>query len=79
MPSSHHPPDKTRRSCLCRIGRCELSLEAVWQSLPSTVSRQITLVAWRLVKKFTLVICNSPQRVYIFVAYNVAACGRSGG
>ena len=25
MPNSHRPPVKTRRSCLCRIGRCELS------------------------------------------------------
>ena len=25
MPNSHRPPDKTRRSCLCRIWRCELS------------------------------------------------------
>jgi len=25
MPNSHRPPDKTRRSCLCRIRRCELS------------------------------------------------------
>jgi len=24
-PNSHHPPDKTRRSCLCRVRRCELS------------------------------------------------------
>ena len=40
-----------------------------WVSRPSgkvwTVSRLITLVAWRLVKKnYGLVICNSPQRVY---------------
>jgi len=35
MPNSHRPPDTTRRSCLCRVRRCELSLEAVWQSLNS--------------------------------------------
>ena len=62
-----HPPDTTRQCWLCRVRRCEMSLETVWQSLNS---------AWRLVKFFLgLVICNSPQRVYIFVA----ACGRSGG
>jgi len=33
MPSSHRPPDKTRPCCPCRVGRCELSLETVWQSL----------------------------------------------
>ena len=33
MSSSHRPPDTTRRSCLCRVRRCELSLETVWQSL----------------------------------------------
>ena len=35
MPNSHRPPHTTRRSCLCRVRRCELSLEAVWQSLNS--------------------------------------------
>jgi len=25
MPNSHHPPDKTRRSCVCRIRRCKLN------------------------------------------------------
>ena len=25
MPSSHCPPDRTRRSCLCRVRRCELT------------------------------------------------------
>ena len=25
MPDSHRPPDTTRRSCLCRVRRCELS------------------------------------------------------
>jgi len=33
MPSSHRPPDTTKQSCLCRVMRCELSLETVWQSL----------------------------------------------
>ena len=27
VPNSHRPPDMTRRSCLCRIRRCELSLK----------------------------------------------------
>jgi len=35
MPSSHRPPDATRRSCLRPIRRRELSLETVWQSLNS--------------------------------------------
>ena len=35
MPNSHRPPDTTRRSCLCRVRRCELSLETVWQRLNS--------------------------------------------
>jgi len=35
MPNSHRRPDKTRQSCLCRVRRCELSLETVWQSLNS--------------------------------------------
>ena len=35
MPNSHRPPDATRRSCLCRVRRCELSLETVWQRLNS--------------------------------------------
>ena len=35
MPNLHRPPDKTRRSCLRRVRRCELSLETVWQSLDS--------------------------------------------
>ena len=29
MPNSHRLPDTTKRSCLCRVGRCELSLETV--------------------------------------------------
>jgi len=33
MPISHRPPDTTKQCCLCRVGRCELSLETVWQSL----------------------------------------------
>jgi len=33
MPNSHRPPDTTRQSCLCRVWRCELRLETVWQSL----------------------------------------------
>ena len=32
---SHRLPDKTRRSCLCRVRLYELSLETVWQSLNS--------------------------------------------
>ena len=32
MTNSHRPPDTTRRSSLCRVRRCELSLETVWQS-----------------------------------------------
>ena len=35
VPNSHSPPDTTRRSCLCRVGRSELSLETVRQSLNS--------------------------------------------
>ena len=35
MPSSHRPPDTTTQCCLCRVRRCELSLETVWQSLNS--------------------------------------------
>jgi len=35
MPNSHRPPDTTRQCCLCRVRRCELSLETVWQSLHS--------------------------------------------
>ena len=35
MLNSHRPPDTTRQCCLCRIRRCELSLETVWQSLNS--------------------------------------------
>jgi len=35
MPNSHCLPDTTRQCCLCRVRRCELSLETVWQSLNS--------------------------------------------
>jgi len=35
MTNSNRPPDTTRRSCLCRVWRCALSLETVWQSLNS--------------------------------------------
>jgi len=35
MPNSHRSPDKTRQSCLCRVRRCELNVETVWQSLDS--------------------------------------------
>jgi len=35
MPNSHRPPNTTPQCCLCRVGRCELSLETVWQSLNS--------------------------------------------
>ena len=34
-PNSHRPPDMTRQCCLCRVRRCELSIETVWQSLNS--------------------------------------------
>jgi len=34
----------------------------------------MTLVAWRLEKNFYLVICNSPQRVYILRRPGVAVC-----
>ena len=38
-PIQNRPPDKTRRSCLCRISRCKLSLETVWRScLPAMVA-----------------------------------------
>jgi len=35
MSNSHRPPDTTRQCCLCRVWRCELSLETVRQSLNS--------------------------------------------
>jgi len=35
MSNSHRPPDMTRQCCLCRVRRCELRLEIVWQSLDS--------------------------------------------
>jgi len=35
MPNSHRLPDTTRQCLLCRVRRCELSLETVWQSLNS--------------------------------------------
>ena len=35
MRNSHRSPDTTRQCCLCRVTRCELSLEIVWQSLNS--------------------------------------------
>jgi len=35
MPTPLRPPVATRQCCLCRVGRCELSLETVWQSLDS--------------------------------------------
>jgi len=62
MSDSHHPPDTTRQCCLCRVGRCELSLETVWwQSLNSWPIDHPRRVAFRSIG---LVICNSPQRVY---------------
>ena len=33
--NSHRPPDTTKQCRLCRVRRCELSLETVWQSLDS--------------------------------------------
>ena len=33
--NSHRPPDTTKQCRLCRVRRCELSLETVWQSLNS--------------------------------------------
>jgi len=52
MPNSHRPPDTTRRSCLCRARRCELSLETVWQSLKSqpidhTAVHSVLTFSWR--------------------------------
>jgi len=64
MPNSHRRPYTTRQCCLCRVRRCELSLETVWQSLNSQPIDP--LVAWRLVEKFRFSqLCSSPQRVYI--------------
>ena len=40
------PPEKTRQSCLCRVSRCELSLETVWQSLDSQPVDQPRRVAF---------------------------------
>ena len=52
MPNSHRPPDTTRRSCLCRARRCELSLETVWRSLKSqpidhTAVHSVLTFSWR--------------------------------
>jgi len=61
MSNSHRPTDTTRQCCLCRVRRCELSLETVWQNLNSE------LVAWRLVKKFTF----SHIKIKIKIVYSV--------
>jgi len=54
-----------------------------WVSTPSgkvwTVSRDHPLRVAFSKEVHGVVICCSSQRVCIFVAYNVAACGRSGG
>jgi len=78
MPNSHRPSDTTRRSCLCRIGRCELSLETVWQSLNSQPIDHPRRVAFS--EEVQVQSHATVHSVFIFcVAYNVAACGRSGG
>ena len=46
MLNSHRPPDTTRQCCLCRVRRCELSLETVWQSLSSQPIDHPRLVAF---------------------------------
>jgi len=52
MSSTHRPPDTTRRSCLCCVRRCELSLETVWQSLINSQPIDHPRRVARLVKKF---------------------------
>ena len=66
MPNSQRPPDTTRQCCLCRVRRCELSLETVWQSLNSQPIDHPHRVAFSE-KNVGLIICSSPQRVYICV------------
>ena len=46
MPNSHRPPDTTRQCSLCRVSRCELSLETVWQSLNSQPTDHLGRVAF---------------------------------
>ena len=75
MPNSHSSPDKTRRPWLCRVERCELSLETEQLADRSPSSRS---VQWR---SLGLVICNSPQRVYFLPGVQrrcVWAVGRLG-
>ena len=78
MPNSHGPPDTTRQSCLRRDRRCELSLETVWQCLnsqPIDHRRRVAFSGEVQVQSYAVV-----QSVFTFcVAYDVAACGRSGG
>jgi len=64
MSNSHRPPDTTRRSCLCRVGRCELSLETVWPKSEQLADRSPSSRGV-LRRSLGLVICSSPQRVYI--------------
>jgi len=45
LPNSHRPTDTTRQCCLRRIGRCELSLETVWQSVNSQPIDQFLFAA----------------------------------
>jgi len=64
MPNSHRPPDNTRRSCLCRIRRCELSLDSRDRLAKSEQLADPRRVAFSR-RSSGYVICSSPQRAYI--------------
>jgi len=76
MPTSHRSPDTTKRSCLCRVGRCGLSLETVWQSLNSQLRDHLHRVTFSEKFRPSLVICCT-HHAHIVLAYNVAKCARS--
>ena len=69
MPNSHRPPTRHDKTVLT------VSCQAVWNESRDSLTKSEQCVAFSEIFFLGLVICNSPQRVYIFVA----ACGRSGG